>query len=673
MTGPMPDNTGTADLDSALAALWQRHRQTNLDRIALLETTAANVLRTTIDDKGVEDGAKAAHMLAGSLGTFGFDAGSRAALEAEYLLRDEPIDGLRLAEAVVALRSSVQGERTASITAIGGGSAQPVSTARTICIVSGDAALVSRFTVEATALALTVVQVTDLTAIETGHDCPAGVVIDNGPSRRWMATTLHESVQNLSSLTVVFVLSEDDSFEEREALARVGASGVVDRAQSMRHLISFLSETLERRRPSDSVIRICNADPQMTTTINALSLPNEECVLYARVGDLWRDLEVSGGDLLVAGLNGPTSGTDICRMIRAHSRWCRLPVVIVGDRDDLHLAEALESGADDYVSSDVSPRELGLRIQRALVERRIAEDRSEVDTLTTTLNRAAAERALDHLFHRATHEEEPFAFVLTSIDGLDQIRSREGTAVADEALRRLGSRLVGGTPEGSVVGRWTDSTFAVGIYGLGADDAARCVAGVTRILSDEGTPTTLGSPLHCTYSAGATSAPTDGSTFSSLERMCETALQRARAGNDAVVVSGIRPHEGDAHVVDVVLVEDDDSVADVIEHAVGLHQYTFVRFSDGAAAASALGDGSVKANTVLLDVGLPSLDGFGVLQILRSKGVLTDTRVIMLTARSSEAEMLRALGLGAMEHITKPFSIPVLLGRLDQSRSLVMS
>jgi DNA-binding response OmpR family regulator len=39
----------------------------------------------------------------------------------------------------------------------------------------------------------------------------------------------------------------------------------------------------------------------------------------------------------------------------------------------------------------------------------------------------------------------------------------------------------------------------------------------------------------------------------------------------------------------------------------------------------------------------------------------------MLTVRSSEAEMLRALGLGATELITKPFSIPILLGRLDHT------
>ena len=104
-----------------------------------------------------------------------------------------------------------------------------------------------------------------------------------------------------------------------------------------------------------------------------------------------------------------------------------------------------------------------------------------------------------------------------------------------------------------------------------------------------------------------------------------------------------------------------------MQHAVNLRRYDFVRFSDGAEAAKQLAGGTVKGRVVLLDVGLPSLDGFGVLQILRSNGLLENTRVIMLTARSSEAEILRALGLGATEHITKPFSIPVLLGRLDQT------
>ena len=132
------------------------------------------------------------------------------------------------------------------------------------------------------------------------------------------------------------------------------------------------------------------------------------------------------------------------------------------------------------------------------------------------------------------------------------------------------------------------------------------------------------------------------------------------------MVSGERPKEHPEDVTDVVIVEDDDSMGEVIEHALNLRHHNFVRFRDGAAAVTALVGGSVKARVVLLDVGLPSLDGFGAVQALREAKVLQDTHVIMLTARSSEAEVLRGLGLGAAEHITKPFSIPVLLGRLSR-------
>jgi DNA-binding response OmpR family regulator len=151
--------------------------------------------------------------------------------------------------------------------------------------------------------------------------------------------------------------------------------------------------------------------------------------------------------------------------------------------------------------------------------------------------------------------------------------------------------------------------------------------------------------------------------------MSEAALRRAKNSQNRVLSSGDRVEGNPARIVDVVLIEDDDSVADVVQHALSLRDYESVRFSDGAEAARALGEGHVKGRVVLLDVGLPSLDGFGVLRTLRSQGVLDDTRVIMLTARSSEAEMLLALGLGAMEHITKPFSIPILLGRLGQTLS----
>ena len=68
-----------------------------------------------------------------------------------------------------------------------------------------------------------------------------------------------------------------------------------------------------------------------------------------------------------------------------------------------------------------------------------------------------------------------------------------------------------------------------------------------------------------------------------------------------------------------------------------------------------------------MDVGLPSVDGLSVFRALARNGVAQRTRVIMLTARSAEAEVLTALKLGAFDHVAKPFSLSVLMQRVQRA------
>jgi diguanylate cyclase (GGDEF)-like protein len=663
-----------AVIGSALAMLWQRHRQGNLDYISLLEVTAASVLKASVDDVAIAEGARAAHKLAGSLGTFGFDAGSRAALEAESLLREPVIDGRLLAEAVTALRASVE-EVTAPAFASpesapsGRTSANSSSTA---LIASSDADLISRLTVEAAAVGLTISSSAEIPAIASlSMGQPPSVFVDDANSSSWTRPEILASIMELAHKALVIVLTDSDTFEDRVEFARAGALGVIPRSHSARQIIEFLSDSLVRREPPRSTVLAFNADVRLTQTLND-ALAGRDCRLDVR-GDpasFWETLEDQGADLVVVGFDGaPVSGPELCRVIRAHPRWHRLPVIVVGERKQARLDDAMAAGADDFISARVSAHELGIRAHTQLERGRLMRTRSDMDSLTGTENRTAAERSLDRLLRLATRRNESLAFALITVDRLDHIRRTEGNAVGDVVLRCLGGWLLERFRGEDVVGRWTHDGFAVGLYGVAGDVACERIQEVLHACAAEGVPTTSGRRAHYSCSAGVALFPTDGSTLSSLERLSETALRRAKAGQNRVVMAGARAAGNPSSVVDVVLVEDDDSMADVIEHALRLRHLEFVRFSDGAEAATALGEGHVKAQIVLLDVGLPSLDGFGVLQTLRNRGVLDHTRVIMLTARSSEAEMLRALGLGATEHISKPFSIPVLLGRLGQTLS----
>ena len=67
---------------------------------------------------------------------------------------------------------------------------------------------------------------------------------------------------------------------------------------------------------------------------------------------------------------------------------------------------------------------------------------------------------------------------------------------------------------------------------------------------------------------------------------------------------------------------------------------------------------------LVLDVSLPGLDGLSLLRQMAEAGVLKTSKVVVVTTRSVEAEMIKAMELGAVDYITKPVSLPVLLRRL---------
>jgi DNA-binding response OmpR family regulator len=73
---------------------------------------------------------------------------------------------------------------------------------------------------------------------------------------------------------------------------------------------------------------------------------------------------------------------------------------------------------------------------------------------------------------------------------------------------------------------------------------------------------------------------------------------------------------------------------------------------------------------VILDWNLPGLDGLRVLRRLKETGVLRRTRVIMLTARAGEPEVLQALELGAFDHVARPFSAPVISQRIRRAMEI---
>jgi CheY-like chemotaxis protein len=121
--------------------------------------------------------------------------------------------------------------------------------------------------------------------------------------------------------------------------------------------------------------------------------------------------------------------------------------------------------------------------------------------------------------------------------------------------------------------------------------------------------------------------------------------------------------------VDIALVDDDPVIGVMIKRVLVSKGYSVTWFEDGLAAVAAMckPNVSVRAKLILLDVSMPGLGGWGVLHYLSRDGVLDTSRVIMLTASTSEQDVRQAIGLGATGYLAKPLNIRLLIQRVKRA------
>lgn len=107
----------------------------------------------------------------------------------------------------------------------------------------------------------------------------------------------------------------------------------------------------------------------------------------------------------------------------------------------------------------------------------------------------------------------------------------------------------------------------------------------------------------------------------------------------------------------VLLIEDDDGIADPLVAGLTHHGYSVVRVARGADVQAAL-----PADIVLLDLGLPDMDGLDVCRSLRQAHAKLP--IIVISARGSEIDRVVGLELGADDYLAKPFGMRELIARI---------
>lgn len=405
-------------------------------------------------------------------------------------------------------------------------------------------------------------------------------------------------------------------------------------------------------------ILVVEDDPELQYLLSRILLEDDrEVVLAGTAADGERLLAHGAFHLLVLDLLLPDAdGRTLLRSLRARTATAALPVVVLTSRVGPDLrAECFELGADAFIEKPFDPEilaaDVSARIERAAVRARLAQR----DDLTGLLNLAGLLEALNALSGR------PRALVMAELDGLRAVSDRYGWGTADLIVDEVGNALRAALPDGAALARPTGGEFAVVVPDAGEAEAAAVADALLQAVRSVPVKGPDGETFRVTASAGfeAEGGTAEGQGLVDAVR---AHVHDARAlGGNRVATPG--PHPPEAAAANLVLVaEDDDITAKILVHRLEKEAFEVVRFDNGDDAYR--GALSRVPKLVILDVKMPGMDGFEVLERLRKTPSYAAIPIMMLTSMGSETDVVRGFELGADDYLLKPFSPTELLARI---------
>lgn len=668
-------------IEAAVDSVWARVRDTVLERVDVLDDAVAALVEGRLDEDIRAEAEQAAHKLAGSAGTFGAAEASGLArrLEHRFATVPEPTQAPTASEEVVALRTALEAH-----TAGAGNAGAPAAADHRpmVLLLTADDQLAQRLRAAGAARGLDTraagaeSEARELLEVKT----PAAVVIDGRlgsdeavESSRGSAAAgerVPRAISVMEALSLprgapTLLLTDAETQPHRVAAARAGVDGYLPRGTDADEVAALLEERLATADAGR--VLACDDDASVLAAVKAILADLGLTVnTVADSRRFWEAVAAAQPDLVLLDVTMPhVDGLELCRTLRSDPAHADLPVVfLTGHTDRASVQQAFEAGADDVVNKPLVDAELRARVGNRLERTRLLRRLADRDPVTDLRNRRATVPALEQLLRTARRHQQPLSLAVLDVDRFKELTHVHGHAAADGVLRDLGHRLQGEFGGGDVTGRWGGDELVVGMYGMGRHDAVQRLAELLeglRTAPFEGD----GGTFRVSFSAGVAEHPADGQDVETLYRASYQAVRSAKhAGGDQVRAVGAGD-DGDDRC-DVLVVEDDAAVSDMLSHALLTRGYQVELLEDGGEAFRRLAgeEADLDPRVMLLDVGLPALSGLNLLTELGHRGLLERMHVVMLTGHAGEDEVVEALRLGAVDHVAKPFSVPVLLERV---------
>ncbi len=443
-------------------------------------------------------------------------------------------------------------------------------------------------------------------------------------------------------------------------------------------------------------ILVADDDPTSRTVLTAMLTKWGYDVVAASDGDeAWRMLvEPDHPRLLILDWIMPgMDGIEIVRKLRAAETDDSHYIIMLTARDDKqYVVEALNAGADDYVTK---PYDIGEMRARVGVGRRVVELQSMLACRLRDLNVANAAIAelagtdeLTKLANRRTFNERvsaeisaarrhgyPFSLVMADLDRFKKVNDSYGHDVGDRVLQAFADVLKSTARKEDLVARWGGEEFTVLLPHTAAGSAVLFAERVRKAFAETRCE---GVNLRLSASFGVADLEAEEGADSLIQRADNALLQAKQNGRNRVVATSSESVEtrgislNDRRTIvenTVILIVDDDPIT--TKRLVSIFHKAGFKTASAADGREAI-DFVCKwpPNLILLDVHLPDMDGFDACRAIKNACGDTDIPVIFISADNDVSTKVKGFEAGGIDYITKPLEPAEIIARARTHLSL---
>jgi diguanylate cyclase (GGDEF)-like protein len=533
-------------VESGVTKIWGEVVEKIEERVAVIEQASSKLLQNKANEEIRSKAKLEAHRLAGSLGMFGSDEGSRLAQEIELLLDNgkvlKPAAKKHLGQVVGALRQELQslksGSKSAPLPVEPQADDRPL-----LLIIDQDQKFLQELVRESKNQGLRVETAPDAIACRDliAKNSPNLVLLDlsttDNPDD---SLNLLAELSNRTPPIPVVVFIAEESLLDQVKVTHLGGRGILQKPVTPSQVLETVNQILQQSQATETRVMIVDDDPQILTALQALlspwgikvyTLENPQRFLEA--------MQHAEPELLIISMEmAGISGTELCQMARKQPLWASLPILFLTNHNDTATRHQIfAAGADDYINKPIVEPELLARIFNRLERTRWLRSLAEIDTLTFVANRRKSTQELNKYLQWSEAHKKPLSFAIVELDDLKQINYTYGHAVGDRVLCRLGELLKQTFHSQDVVGRWGGTEFVVGMAGMTKPEAVRRLVEILKKFRQIEFTDTNNQQCHTTFSAAVVTYPQDGEKLEALYQAADSVLKQVKAAGRNRVLS----------------------------------------------------------------------------------------------------------------------------------------